>query len=445
MSRIQINPRFNNLVEQRVIGFLIGVGTGDDSRVEAVFKRLDDNDFYAHDNRRLFTMLRALYRNGKAFDVFTMHHQIPDDLFSLFKDLTGEQYFSKNCIEYDIDCLLALKLERQKVSIYSETLNAYTQSGSLRDSNSLLDDGITLLSSIKQEQEVKDVMDFGEIYRDLEENGFDNEKIQTDLKTWPAFPASSMITIVGRSGIGKSYFSLFLMQKIIEACSGKQGIYINLEMKPGDIMKRYANLLQENGGSPYHVHLLKELLEQTPIKIISKPLMTIEDIEDRVATLASKMPISVVLIDYIGLVRIRDKTDKKYQDQEEIAQRLAALAINHKCIVLCLLQVNRDHKSRVAGQKCPDTTDAADSTGCEKSSHWWLGIDQPQKDSSDILWRNKFIIKNRKSRGEEGYFTIVMDFKNGRFLELDQSSLNLPNITVTKQKPNIYNQTVDNY
>jgi replicative DNA helicase len=444
MNKIQIKPKFNNLVEQRILGFLIGIGKPDYDKVQIVFARIDEHVFHDRSNKELFLLLKQLYLDKAPFDSFSIINQIPNSLFSLYTDLTSEQYFSINCVDDDLNTLLHLETERQKATIYTHTLNAYNDALFNEDCATILDDGIAKLNAIENKQEAHDVLSFEDIYKQLEVDGFANELIQTSLKTWPPFPASSMITVVGRSGIGKSYFSLYLMQKIMEACPGKQGIYINLEMKPVEIMKRYANLLSPNGGNPNQLHLLKEQLAKTPISLVSTPLMTIEEIEDKVRVLSAKMPLSVVLVDYIGLVRIKDKTDKKYQDQEEIAQRLAALAINYQCIVLCLLQVNREHKNRPVGSKCPDTTDAADSTGCEKSSHWWLGIDQPQKDSDDPVWRNKFIIKNRKSRGEEGYFTIVMDFKDGRFIELDQRSLHLPSHTSqTKSKWDLYNQTVN--
>ena len=444
MNKIQTKPKFNNLVEQRILGFLIGVGRPDHEKVQVVFAKIDEHAFYDWNNKELFLLVKKLFLAKMPFDAFSIINQIPDSLFSLYTDLTSEQYFSINCVDDDLNTLLHLETERQKAKIYTNTLNAYNDASFNEECATILDDGIAKLNAIENKIEAKDVLSFEEIYKQLEEDGFSNELIQTSLKTWPPFPASSMITVVGRSGIGKSYFSLYLMQKIMEACPGKQGIYINLEMKAADIMKRYANLLSLNGGNPNQLHLLKEQLAKTPISLVSTPLMTIEAIEDKVRILSAKMPLSVVLVDYIGLVRIKDKTDKKYQDQEEIAQRLAALAINYQCIVLCLLQVNREHKTRTVGNKCPDTTDAADSTGCEKSSHWWLGIDQPQKDSDDPVWRNKFIIKNRKSRGEEGYFTIVMDFTDGRFIELNQNTLNLPIQTAQTKKPwNLYNQKVD--
>jgi len=85
--------------------------------------------------------------------------------------------------------------------------------------------------------------------------------------------------------------------------------------------------------------------------------------------------------------------------------------------VLCLIQVNRDNKTRPIADRCPIPTDSAESMGSVNSSSWWLGINQPQTETNDPQFENMFQIKCRKNRGDSGYFELQLKFKHGMFSE----------------------------
>jgi replicative DNA helicase len=120
-------------------------------------------------------------------------------------------------------------------------------------------------------------------------------------------------------------------------------------------------------------------------------------------------------VDYLGLVGSKSKYDRKDLQQGDIAKRLAALSLELNCVVIALIQVNREFKTRTVGNRCPLTSDAAESMGSVHSSSWWLGIDQPQNDDNSAEYRDLFKVACRKNRGDAGMFEINLTFKNGMF------------------------------
>jgi replicative DNA helicase len=151
------------------------------------------------------------------------------------------------------------------------------------------------------------------------------------------------------------------------------------------------------------------------ISIYENTLMTIDKIELICKVACQQKKIGVIVVDYLGLVQSHGKKEH-YLAQAEIAQRLAALAIELNLVIIALSQTNRDHKSRKPGDKCPYPTDAADSSGSERSSSLWFGIDRPEIDDDSIEFKNMFQLKCRKNRNGE-IFEGEFDFNEGRFVE----------------------------
>jgi replicative DNA helicase len=124
-------------------------------------------------------------------------------------------------------------------------------------------------------------------------------------------------------------------------------------------------------------------------------------------------------VDYLGLVQnTNNKLESHVLRQANITEQLAALAIELDCIVIALSQVNREYANRQ--DKCPVTSDAADSSGSERSSTVWLGVHRPYADDEVSGTENHFVVKCRKNRFGP-LWKAVFDFQDGVFRETDQA------------------------
>ena len=205
------------------------------------------------------------------------------------------------------------------------------------------------------------------------------------------------------------------MDAIIDARPGEQTLYFNLEMHPRVMIERHALLLGARGANRKEViaNAAPKLMQKN-VSLVSVPMITIEQIEAESRLAALRQPVCCIVVDYLGLVGSKAKYDAKYQQQNDIAKRLAALSMELDCVVILLAQVNRDFKTRPIGDRCPLTSDAAESSGSVHSSTWWIGIDQPQNDDPSGDYQDLFMVECRKNRGNAN-FSLKFTFKNGMF------------------------------
>jgi replicative DNA helicase len=121
------------------------------------------------------------------------------------------------------------------------------------------------------------------------------------------------------------------------------------------------------------------------------------------------------VVDYLGLIGSKARYEAKHLQQADISKRLAALSLELDCVVICLIQVNREFKNRPVGDRCPLTTDASESMGSVYSSSWWIGIDRPEQDDNSGEFQHLFMVACRKNRGDQGNFEFNLKFQNGMF------------------------------
>ncbi len=412
-----VQPPHATELEFRCISALIHIGNHRDLRVQQALLKLDKDCFHNADNRHIFEIILNLFNEQSDFNFVEFVTIVPDSLYTLVCDMRLDQYISTNCLEHDVDGLLAYRALRTQLKILVDAVNrgmeALTPESSLvRISEKLQEINKSMRTSrknyLRSYETIADEF--------LIEQAQDDSEIQVDIPNFPPVPNRALITIAGRSGHGKTFFGLYLMDKIIDSVPGKQTLYFNLEMHERVMMERHATLLGVKGESRREriINGIARLLPKN-VSLISEPLITIEEIETESRLASIRKPIAVIVVDYLGLIRSKSRAERNDLEQSDIAKRLAALSLELNCVVIALIQVNREFKTRPIGQRCPVTSDSAESMGSVHSSSWWLGIDQPQADSEDPEWRDQFHISCRKNRGNAGMFNLKLKFKDGMF------------------------------
>jgi len=404
-------------LELRTLGALIAIGEPNHLDVQQALLLLNANCFYDMKHRIIFETIVELCKLGKQFDLVDLMSAVPPDVNYLLNDLIADKYFSKNYLAQDIQILIDYRDLRNQVKILSETINQSIE-------KILPGEGLALISQNLQQLTRSGTSNRKSITRAYEEiideylsdSHEDDSEIKVDIPNLPPVPNKALITIAGRSGHGKTFFALYLMDKLIEAIPDKQTLYFNLEMHEHVMIERHAILLGHNCYSRKETitSALGELLAKR-VSLISVPLITIEEIETESRIAALRQPIGIIVVDYIGLIRSKIKGERNDLEQLNIAKRLAALSMDLNCIVIALTQVNREAKMRPIGKRCPQPTDSSESMGTVHSSSWWIGIDQPSKDSSEPEWDNQFMVACRKNRGAGGNFELKFKFMGGTF------------------------------
>lgn len=413
-------------IEVRVIAALTHIGNPHDLKVQKAILLLDDQCFHNQDCRQMFKIVGELFSQQQRFTYVDFVTSIPRELIPTASLMVEDQYFSVIFLEEDVQKLLAFRAWRMQIRILIDAVNQSLDCHNPEDSLIAISDELqkishsTQITSKPYKRSAEDILDeiltLGEVY---------GQDFKVDIPGLPPVPDESMITIAGRSGHGKTFFAMYLMDKIIDVKPDRQALYFNLEMRDAILLERLAIL---NG---FRAENQLATLKKGAGKIISKNLTiftkdatTIEEIETEARLSAMQCPLSVIVVDYMNLVRSNAKAERQDLQQSDIAKRLAGLATSLKCIVLCLIQVNRDIKNRSIGERCPIVTDSAESMGSVNSSSWWLGINQPQNDDTDAQWQHMFQVHCRKNRGDSGMFQLNLKFRNGMFSEYEKPFCN---------------------
>ena len=410
-------PPRATMIELRVIGALLEIGDHTDLRAQKAMLTLDEHCFCSMDTREMYEIIKSLFNQQKDFSYVDFISAVPDHLYEFVYRCTEIEFRQCSYLESDIGKLLAYRTYRKQLRILVDAVNDAQEAITPEDSLEVISEKLQAINQTQSTTRKAYLRGYEIIAEEMLTDISPNEAdFKIDVPGLPPVPNRSLITIAGQSGHGKTFFGMHLMDKIIDARPGKQSLYFNLEMDERVMIERHATLLGYKGDTKREtVKNAIHMLLPKNVSLISEPMITIDEIETECRLASMRQHIAVIVVDYIGLIRTKTKFESKHIEQSDIAKRLAALSLELDCVVICLIQVNRDIKNRPVGDRCPVPTDAAESMGTVHSSSWWLGVDQPQNDDDADEWRDMFMVQCRKNRGENGTFKTLLRFKGGTF------------------------------
>jgi len=431
---------YDRNLEMRVIGVLIIHGSSDKNVAINILSSVTEDYFFTQETKGLFNLIKDQAANDLPFDIFSLSPIAPEGCYELLAPIMANEFYaSLGTINGDIETLRKMTEARPLLKLIADFQGKIMAETNLDKGRSLIGELGAMLSETPPTS-----MDYERTYEQLIDEILSTDEVpdyfQTNLANWPPFPAAGMITVGGRSGVGKTYTGLRMMDGILDVKPNTRAIYFNLEMRPRIMIKRHLGMVYEGQSSSLKKNIEDgggSVLMDRDVVLVTKPGILISEIEMICKRHAMEKDISVIVLDYVGQIRTEEKGDDWLQ-QERIAQTLAGLAIKLKCVVIALQQINRDAQKEKRADKTPLPHDAAGSVGFERASEWWLGIDKPQMhDKENASLQDLFVIKNRKQRGEGGYFTIYQEFRDGVFYDINQqearNKLQLPK--PAKQSP----------
>lgn len=420
---------------------------------DLVFLKVMPEYFQKPIHRELYRTILDFHHQGKEYSVIDLigHYRLDDDmcvLLNSYVGLTSEDIFT--LYEPDIERLI----------------NSYTLSKKTNDSKILLNK----VNSISDETEA--LLEFSSGLADIagfqvnQKSGMisvqeaidtmlsrprDNTIIPTNIPTLNAqlnggFKAGSLASFIAQPRMGKTFFSIYLMDSILQANEGTQGLFYSLEMPYEQILERHAALKanriydcldEEQKINAYtQMMLMNYNLCDT---FTSSKSTNLEYICNNARIEHSKKPVSVIVIDYMTKIDTTKRFDRDDLKYKYIASELANLAVELRCVIINLLHSNRGSSERPISDRCPQLTDEVQSQGAGTSSGYFFGIDRPELHSDDNDWKTKsknlFVLACRKSRFCQE-FSLVTKFNAGLFGDhfLPYSPSDLPAPTKSNKK-----------
>ena len=428
--------------EIRVIGCIVSLGEHSNTSVQLAFIELDEECFSSADTRYLFSILKEQFLQKKLFDVISVMDLLSkasQEVHSLFTRSIQGCYFNPSALEQDIENLILARNIRKQIVTLTTLLNKLSKEHSLTKCKEEIDSSIKEVAAISCGS-AKSGISYKEIAEKFIAGEYEEEEyIQTASKqlnqiTGKGVPGKSLITIAAGAGVGKTNIAIWIMHQIHSVQPGKMALFFSFEMEVIKIMQRHAGVISGKVFDSMDIVQKEQSiidLSTENVTLYDQSRTDIAHIEATARVQAMTMPISVIVIDYLGLVSNSGKFERNDLRQADITQRLHSLALELGCVVIALSQINRKSAERAKDDRCPYPSDAADSSGSHRSSTWWIGVDRPEMYDDNPYYQNMFVMKWRKNR-YGGLFEMKILFNGGAFSEVPLDYFGHPPIPFKK-------------
>jgi replicative DNA helicase len=197
-----------------------------------------------------------------------------------------------------------------------------------------------------------------------------------------------LIIIAGRPGMGKTSFALNVAINAVVK-SGKGVAVFSLEMPKEQLAQRMLGSEARVDGTRLRTgKLIREdwpklskaagLLSTLPVFIDDTPAISMLELRSKARRIASEHGLSLIVVDYLQLMRSGSKNDSREQEISEISRNLKGLAKEMSLPVIALSQLNRGVESRGNKDKRPQLSDLRESGAIEQDADtiWFIYRDE---------------------------------------------------------------------
>ena len=378
--------------ERSVLGSLIL----DNEAWSEIEELLKSQDFYLSQHRVIFQQMQKLINQGIPFDIITLSDSLNSE--KLIDQAGGLHYMAeiaKNTpTAMNITAYASIVKER---SIFRILLNVVTEIANMvyfpkgRKIDEILDIAEQKILSIsennaRQGTRPKPLIDIvpdviHRIDAMMESNdgitGISTGFNDLDQITSGLHPAN-LIIVAGRPSMGKTTFAMNLAENIARG-SEKPALIFSLEMPAEDIFLRMISSLgrveqnalrngQIDDGHWVKITAAIELLsKKVNMYIDDGSLITPTEIRSRARKLFKEHNgLSIIIIDYLQLIKIPSYENNRTQEVSEISRTLKSLAKELYVPVIAISQLNRGVDDRV--DKRPMMSDLRDSGAIEQDA-----------------------------------------------------------------------------
>lgn len=434
MEILEVMP--NSLeAEQAVLGCILDEGSMDD-----VVGVIESNDFYTSRHRFIFSTLLSMYKADKPIDIITLSEELKKiDILSqvggitYLMELKGGVVILDNLSHY-AEIVRDKAIKRKLILSAKEVLKeAYEDS---KDVKNIIASAESSMFSISSDN-AKEFVSIGNCLEGAIENieinysrgggilgvptGYKNLDKHTN-----GFQKGDFILLAARPSMGKTAFALNLAKNAAE--NGKIAIF-SLEMSSEQLTQRMLaaesllELSKVRSGALDDSEWVK--LTKASAQIANKNIviddsasLDISEIKAKCKRLKFKQGLDVVLIDYLQLIKVNEKSYSREQEVSKVSAALKSMAKDLGITVIALSQLSRAPEQRIDHR--PQLGDLRDSGSLEQDADiiMFLYRDEyynPESEEKNIA--EVIIGKNRN--GQVGTTKLAWLGTYQRFGELD--------------------------
>lgn len=429
--------------EQSVLGGLML----DNQRWDDVCEVISEQDFSSRPHRALFSAMKALVDKQYPIDLITLAEYIEqlgegklDSLggFAYMAELSKNTPSAANIMAY-ANIIRERAIVREMIKVANDITEAGYNPGG-RTSDELLDLAESQIFQIAEKRGDKNIgpEDIGSILEKTVSKieslfqrphdgvtGLDTGYTDLNKKTAGLQP-SDLIIIAARPSMGKTTFAMNICENA-SLTNDKPVMIFSLEMPSDQLMMRsLASLSRVNQTSIRTGQLDDEdwarmsgtmslLLEKKNIYIDDSSGLTPTDVRTRARRLYREHGgLSLIMIDYLQLMRVPSLSDNRTQEIAEISRSLKALAKELQVPVIALSQLNRSLEQRA--DKRPVNSDLRESGSIEQDADLIMFIyrDEVYHENTDMKGIAEVIIGKQRN-GPIGTVRLAFNGQWSRF------------------------------
>ncbi|EJG1631171.1 replicative DNA helicase [Vibrio parahaemolyticus] len=404
--------------EQSVIGGLLL----DNERWDTVAERVVASDFYSRPHRLIFEGVKTILESGKPLDLITLsehlerHEQLEDvGGFAYLADLAKNTPSAANINAY-ADIVAERAIVRGLIGVANEIADAgYDPQG--RSSEDLIDMAESKVFAIAESrtsenegpQNVDSILEktlerIELLYKTPQDGVTGVDTGFTDLnKKTAGLQGSDLVIVAARPSMGKTTFAMNLCENAAMQ-QDKPVLIFSLEMPAEQLMMRMLASLSRVDQTKIRTGQLDDedwarisstmgiLMQKKNMYIDDSSGLTPTEVRSRARRVAREHGgLSMIMVDYLQLMRVPSLTDNRTLEIAEISRSLKALAKELNVPVVALSQLNRSLEQRA--DKRPVNSDLRESGSIEQDADLIMFIyrdevyhpDSPYKGTAEII------------------------------------------------------------
>lgn len=446
-------PPQNIEAEQSVLGAVLI----DNNVLPTTLELLNVNgeDFYKDAHRRIFVAMTELFDKAEPIDLITLtdHMKLTNDLDSI----GGPQYLSSlaDMVPTSANIRYHAKIVREKAmirgllrSVTDIARNVYDNE---MDAEELIDMAEKTVFEISDKRIKVSFVTLKEVIKDsfqMIEHLYDRKETITGVPSGfkeldemtTGFQKGDLVIIGGRPSMGKTAFSLNIAQHVGVDLKEPVAIF-SLEMAKEQLAFRMlcseamvdSNNVRKGFIRKEDWHSLTNAagkLAESPIFIDDSSGVNILEMRAKARRLKAEHGLSMVIVDYLQLMRGRYNSERREQEISEISRSLKALAKELRVPVIALSQLNRGVETRT-GNKKPTLADLRESGAIEQDADVIIFLYRDEvynKDSQDNKNKAEIILAKQRN-GPTGSVTLTFlpdctkftDFSDREYHDIEEA------------------------
>ncbi|SFM85362.1 replicative DNA helicase [Thermodesulforhabdus norvegica] len=387
IEELQKIPPHSREAEQSLLGGLLL----DPSGIPAVLEILKGDEFYFESHRKIFRVITELFEANKPIDLVTVFERLRER--NELEDIGGLEYLvaltervpsAANAPVYarivaDRAVLRSLIQTSGKIISW-----CYSHPESVEE---VLDKAEAAIFQISESRIQNSCSPIEEIVKhnlvrieDYRTNrgiitGIPSHFIDLDRLT-AGFQKSDLIIIAGRPGMGKTAFALNIARNVALE-SNIPVAFFSLEMSKEQVAMRLMCAEARVDSQRIRTGFLSqeecrrlmatgETFMKVPLFIDDQPAITPLELRAKARRLMAEHGLGLIIIDYLQLMRIHGRFERREQEISEISRSLKNLARELNIPVIALSQLNRKVEER--HDKRPQLADLRESGAIEQDA-----------------------------------------------------------------------------